>query len=188
MQENEDFEKLYTTDLNANHHAAPDDDNAIWIWNRFTQNLQMNTGMSIIRTALWIIGIFTLLSGIVGVSNIMLITVKERTREFGVRKAIGATPWSILRLIIVESVIITTFFGYIGMLLGIGANAYLDATAGSKTVDSGLFELTIFLNPTVGLGVCLEATLVMIVAGTIAGLVPARRAAHIKPIDALRAE
>ncbi|MFQ7112984.1 ABC transporter permease [Hallella bergensis] len=188
VQENEDFEKLYTTDLNTNHHAAPDDGNAIWIWNRFTQNLQMNTGMSIIRTALWIIGIFTLLSGIVGVSNIMLITVKERTREFGVRKAIGATPWSILRLIIVESVIITTFFGYIGMLLGIGANAYLDATAGSKTVDSGLFELTIFLNPTVGLGVCLEATLVMIVAGTIAGLVPARRAAHIKPIDALRAE
>lgn len=188
VQENEDFEKRYTTDLNANHHAAPDDDNAVWIWNRFTQNLQMNTGMSIIRTALWIIGIFTLLSGIVGVSNIMLITVKERTREFGVRKAIGATPWSILRLIIVESVIITTFFGYIGMLLGIGANAYLDATAGSKTVDSGLFEITIFLNPTVGLGVCLEATLVMIVAGTIAGLVPARRAAHIKPIDALRAE
>ncbi len=188
VQENEDFEKRYTTDLNANHNAAPDDDNAIWIWNRFTQNLQMNTGMSIIRTALWIIGIFTLLSGIVGVSNIMLITVKERTREFGVRKAIGATPWSILRLIIVESVIITTFFGYIGMLLGIGANAYLDATAGSKTVDSGLFEMTIFLNPTVGLGVCLEATLVMIVAGTIAGMVPARRAARIKPIDALRAE
>ena len=74
------------------------------------------------------------------------------------------------------------------MLLGIGANAYLDATAGSKTVDSGLFEMTIFLNPTVGLGVCLEATLVMIVAGTIAGMVPARRAARIKPIDALRAE
>ena len=187
-QENEDFEEEYRARLNTNHHAAPDDESAIWIWNRFTQNMQMNKGISIIHTALWIIGIFTLLSGIVGVSNIMLITVKERTREFGIRKAIGATPASILRLIIVESVIITTFFGYIGMLLGIAANQYMDATAGQMKVDSGLFQATMFADPTVGIDVCIEATVVMILAGTLAGLIPARKAAHIRPIEALRAE
>ncbi len=185
---NEEFEKNYLARLNGNHRAAPDDEGAIWIWNRFTQSMQMNTGIGIIQTALWIIGLFTLLSGIVGVSNIMLITVKERTREFGIRKAIGATPWSILKLIIIESVIITTFFGYVGMLLGVVANEYMDATIGHTTVNSGVFEATMFLNPTVGIDVCIEATLVMIIAGTIAGLIPARKAAKIRPIEALRAE
>ena len=148
----------------------------------------MNQGMGFIRTALWIIGLFTLLSGIVGVSNIMLITVKERTREFGIRKAIGANPSSILRLIIIESVIITTIFGYIGMLLGIAANQYMDATLGHTQVDSGLFKATMFVNPTVGIDVCIEATVVMVIAGTIAGMVPARRASRIRPIEALRAD
>ena len=185
---NEEFEKNYLARLNGNHRAAPDDEGAIWIWNRFTQSMQMNTGIGIIQTALWIIGLFTLLSGIVGVSNIMLITVKERTREFGIRKAIGATPWSILKLIIIESVIITTFFGYVGMFLGVAANEYMDATIGHTTVNSGVFEATMFLNPTVGIDVCIEATLVMIIAGTIAGLIPARKAAKIRPIEALRAE
>ncbi len=185
---NEEFEKNYLARLNGNHRAAPDDEGAIWIWNRFTQSMQMNTGIGIIQTALWIIGLFTLLSGIVGVSNIMLITVKERTREFGIRKAIGATPWSILKLIIIESVIITTFFGYVGMLLGVAANEYMDATIGHTTVNSGVFEATMFLNPTVGIDVCIEATPVMIIAGTIAGLIPARKAAKIRPIEALRAE
>ena len=187
-EQNEAFEKAYTARLNRNHRAAPDDDNAVWIWNRFTQTLQMNNGIRIMHIALWVIGLFTLLSGIVGVSNIMLITVKERTREFGIRKAIGASPLSILRLIIVESVVITTFFGYIGMLCGIAANAYMDATIGRTVVDSGLFQFTMFVNPTVGLDVCLGATAVMIVAGTLAGLIPARRAAKIRPIEALRAE
>lgn len=185
---NERFETSYRAALNGNHRAAPDDESAVWIWNRFTQNLQMGTGMSIIRTALWVIGLFTLLSGIVGVSNIMLITVKERTHEFGIRKAIGARPWSILRLIIVESVVITTLFGYVGMVLGIAANQYMDATIGHQQVDMGLFEAAMFVNPTVGMDVCIEATIVMIVAGTLAGLVPARRAARIRPIEALREE
>ena len=118
----------------------------------------MNKGIAIIHTFLWVIGLFTLLSGIVGVSNIMLITVKERTHEFGIRKAIGAKPWSILRLIIVESVIITTIFGYVGMLFGVFANEYMDAT------------------------------LVMVIAGTIAGLIPAYKASRIRPIEALRAD
>jgi putative ABC transport system permease protein len=148
----------------------------------------MEQGIDIIRTALWIVGLFTLLSGIVGVSNIMLITVKERTHEFGIRKAIGAKPWSVLKLIIVESVIITTFFGYIGMVLGVAANEYMDATIGHESIDTGLFKATMFLDPTVGLDVCIEATMVMIIAGTIAGLIPAFKASRIRPIEALRAE
>lgn len=185
---NDAFEQQYRARINGNHRAAPDDESAIWIWNRFTQSLQMQQGIGIIRTALWVIGLFTLLSGIVGISNIMLITVRERTREFGIRKAIGAKPRSILWLVIAESVIITTFFGYIGMLLGIAANEYMDATIGHTTVSSGLFEATMFYNPTVGIDVCLAATAVMIVAGTLAGIVPARKAAKIRPIEALRAE
>lgn len=187
-QQNEAFEQRYRASLNGNHGAAPDDEEAVWIWNRFTQAMQMNTGMGMLHTALWIVGIFTLLSGIVGVSNIMLITVKERTHEFGIRKAIGATPWSILRLIIIESIIITTFFGYIGMVLGIAANEYMNATIGNMKVDSGLFTTTMFVNPTIGFDVCINATLLMVVAGTIAGLIPARKAARVRPIEALRAE
>ena len=188
MEENDRFEAAYRARINRSHRAAPDDESALWIWNRFTQNLQMNTATGIIRTALWVVGILTLLSGIVGVSNIMLITVKERTHEFGIRKAIGAKPWSILRLIIIESVVITTFFGYIGMLFGIAATQYMDATIGQTKVDNGLFQAQIFVNPTVGIGVCIQATLLMIVAGTVAGLIPARKAAKIRPIEALRAE
>ena len=185
---NEDFEHDYRQRINANHQAHPEDESSIWLWNRYTDNMQMQTGIGIIRTALWIVGLFTLLSGIVGVSNIMLITVKERTHEFGIRKAIGAKPWSILRLIIVESVIITTFFGYIGMVLGVMANEYMDATLGHDTIDTGLFQATMFVNPTVGLDVCFEATMVMVVAGTIAGLIPAFKASRIRPIEALRAD
>lgn len=187
-KENEAFEARYRATINRQHSAAPDDEDAIWIWNRFTQALQMSKGMNIIRIALWIIGLFTLLSGIVGVSNIMLITVRERTHEFGIRKAIGASPFVILRIIITESIIVTGFFGYIGMLLGIGANFYMDATLGSKPIETGLFTTTLFVNPTVGLGTCLGVTFVLIVAGTVAGLIPALKAARIRPIEALRAE
>lgn len=186
--QNQDFEKEYRTQLNASHRIAPDDEQAVWIWNRFTQNMQMQTGLGILNTALWVIGIFTLLSGIVGVSNIMLITVKERTREFGIRKAIGASPMSILRLIIIESIVVTTFFGYIGMVAGMAANWYMDATIGQTKVDTGLFQASMFVNPTVGFNVCIQATILMIVAGTIAGLIPARKAARIRPIEALKAE
>lgn len=186
--ENEAFESDYRARINRQHRAAPDDENAIWIWNRFTQALSMDTATGLLRTALWVIGILTLISGIVGVSNIMLITVRERTHEFGIRKAIGAKPWSILRLIIIESIVITTFFGYIGLVLGIAANLYMDATIGQETIDNGLFAIQMFTNPTVGIDVCVKATLLMIVAGTLAGMVPARKAAKIRPIEALRAE
>ena len=185
---NKAFENDYRRRLNANHQVHPEDERAIWISNAYTQNMQMEKGIGIIHTALWVIGLFTLLSGIVGVSNIMLITVKERTHEFGIRKAIGAKPWSILKLIIVESVIITTFFGYVGMLMGIFANEYMDATIGHEVTDLGVIQLTLFKDPTVGLDVCFEATMVMIIAGTIAGLIPAFKASKIRPIEALRAE
>jgi len=185
---NEAFEKNYRRRLNANHQAHPEDERSIWLWNNYTQSLQMENATAIIHTFLWVIGLFTLLSGIVGVSNIMLITVKERTHEFGIRKAIGAKPWSILKLIITESVIITTFFGYLGMLLGIAANEYMDATLGHEVTDLGVQKITLFVDPTVGLDVCFEATMVMVIAGTIAGLIPAYKASRIRPIEALRAD
>lgn len=188
QEDNEQFEKNYRASINNNHQAAPDDDRTIWLWNRYMDNIQMNQGIAIMQTALWIVGLFTLLSGIVGVSNIMLITVKERTREFGVRKAIGAKPWSILKLIITESIIITSFFGYIGMVCGVVANEIMDATIGHTTVDTGLFKAAMFVNPTVGLGTCIGATIAIVIAGTIAGLIPAIKAARIRPIEALRAE
>ena len=188
QEDNEQFEKNYRASINNNHQAAPDDDRTIWLWNRYMDNIQMNQGIGIMQTALWIVGLFTLLSGIVGVSNIMLITVKERTREFGVRKAIGAKPWSILKLIITESIIITSFFGYIGMVCGVAANEIMDATIGHTTIDTGLFKAAMFVNPTVGLGTCIGATIAIVIAGTIAGLIPAIKAARIRPIEALRAE
>ena len=187
-EDNEQFEKNYRASINNNHQAAPDDERTIWLWNRYVDNIQMNQGIAIMQTALWIVGLFTLLSGIVGVSNIMLITVKERTREFGVRKAIGAKPWSILKLIITESIIITSFFGYIGMVCGVAANEIMDATIGHTTIDTGLFKAAMFVNPTVGLGTCIGATIAIVIAGTIAGLIPAIKAARIRPIEALRAE
>ena len=187
-EDNKQFEKNYRASINNNHQAAPDDERTIWLWNRYMDNIQMNQGIAIMQTVLWIVGLFTLLSGIVGVSTIMLITVKERTREFGVRKAIGAKPWSILKLIITESIIITSFFGYIGMVCGVAANEIMDATIGHTTIDTGLFKATMFVNPTVGIGTCIGATITIVIAGTIAGLIPAIKAARIRPIEALRAE
>lgn len=185
---NEEFEKNYRKALGAKHRFAADDTRAIWLWNNFTHYLQTQNGLNILRTAIWIIGIFTLLSGIVGISNIMLITVKERTREFGIRKALGAKPLSILRLIILESVALTTFFGYIGMVAGIAVTEYMNATMSGKTMDAGLFSQTVFLDPTVDISIAIQATLTLVIAGTLAGLFPARKAVKIRPIEALRAE
>ncbi len=182
------FENEVRTTLNAAHRAAPDDRRAVWIWNRFKQNLQMQKGRSILLTALWIIGLFTLVSGVVGVSNIMLITVKERTHEFGIRKALGARPGNILNLIVTESVIITAFFGYIGMLLGMIACEILDMTVGQSKMEIFGQSVKMLENPSVGLSTAIGATVVLIVAGTIAGIFPAMQAAKVKPIEALRAE
>lgn len=185
---NEAFEKQYRKVVAANHRFDPTDDSAIWIWNRFTQYLQQQGAANMIRIAIWVIGIFTLLSGIVGVSNIMLITVKERTHEFGIRKALGAKPSSILWLIIVESVVITTLFGYIGMVAGVAATEWMNASFGKQTMDAGIFSTTVFLNPTVDITIAIQATLTLVIAGTLAGLFPARKAVIIRPIEALRAD
>ena len=185
---NDNFEEKFRNMMGSSHRFDPSDKSAIHIWNRFTQYLQSQGAMGILRTAIWVIGIFTLLSGIVGVSNIMLITVKERTREFGIRKALGAKPSSILFLIIVESVVITTFFGYIGMVAGIGATEWMNSAFGNQTMDNGIWSSTVFHDPTVDLSIAIQATLTLIIAGTLAGFFPARKAVLIRPIEALRAD
>ena len=185
---NEAFEKEYRAVLNSHHNVAPNDSRAIRIDNQFTSNMQMGKMQKALHYAFWFIGILTLLGGIVGVGNIMLITVKERTREFGIRKAIGARPWAITRLILAESVAITAAFGYIGMLLGMIGCQILDKTVGQSVMEVANQKIAILVNPLVGMGEAIEVTVVLIVAGTLAGLFPAHRAAKVTPIEALRAE
>ena len=188
LKEHQDFQDSYTGALKRMHEIAPDDRRGIWVRNGYTDNLEMSNASRILSLAMWILGLLTLVSGIVGVSNIMLITVKERTHEFGIRKAIGAKPHNILSLIIAESVTITAIFGYVGMFLGMVACEILDKTVGQRGVNIGFEEIRMLVNPSVGLDVALEATLLLIVAGTLAGIIPAWKAAKVKPIEALRAE
>ena len=188
LEEHRAFEEEYTGGIKRLHDIAPDDYNGLWVRNGYTDNLEMTKASSILRIALWILGLLTLVSGIVGVSNIMLITVKERTHEFGVRKAIGAKPGDILKLIIAESIFITAIFGYVGMLIGMIACQVMDKTVGQQAVDIGFDKIQMLVNPTVGLDVAMEATLLLIIAGTLAGIIPAWKAARVKPIEALRAE
>lgn len=152
--------------------------------------MMLNGMLNGIALFIWVIGIGTLTAGIVGVSNIMLITVRERTREFGIRKAIGATPFSILKLIIVESILITAVFGYLGMILGIGLtegiNSVMEMMNAGKNVSQD--DMSIFLNPTVNLSVVLSATALIIGAGVLAGYFPARKAVKITAIEAMRNE
>ena len=186
--ENEAFEARLRSAINLKHSAAPDDASATWIENRFVQSMQMDKGMGLIRKGLWIIGILTLVSGIVGVGNIMLITARERRLEFGIRKAIGARPWDILKLMLSESVVITAIFGYVGMFLGFVACDIMDRTVGSRTTVVLGEEITMMSDPGVGLDVALQATLLLVVAGALAGLIPAWKAAKVKPVEALKAE
>ncbi|MBO4585207.1 MAG: ABC transporter permease [Bacteroidales bacterium] len=188
LEEHKAFEEEYSAALKRMHDIAPDDRRGIWIQNGYTDNLEMTKASNILSIALWILGLLTLISGIVGVSNIMLITVKERTHEFGIRKAIGAKPGNILTLIIAESVTITAIFGYAGMLLGMVACQVMDQTIGQNYVDVGFDKIRMLVDPSVGLDTALEATMLLIIAGTIAGIVPAWKAARVKPIEALRAE
>ena len=186
LQSSEDFEKSYREAIAKVKQFDAEDRSAIWVSNRFSQYLQQQTASDLLRTSIWVIGIFTLLSGIVGVSNIMLITVKERTHEFGIRKALGAKPYSILTLIIAESITITTLFGYVGMIAGIACTEYMNKIAGEQVVDIGAASATVFVNPTVDLHIAIQATLTLIIAGTLAGFFPARKAVMIRPIEALR--
>lgn len=183
-----DFEKRLLRRLSAEHHFDPTDESALWIDNNMERYKEMMTVFGGISLFVWIIGLGTLFAGIVGVSNIMLVTVTERTFEFGIRKALGAKPSSIIRLILTESVMVTATFGYIGMVLGVavmeGVNYFITH---QPAQDSGSgFAPTIFLNPTLDLSVAVSATAVLVAAGLIAGYIPAYRAAQLKTIDALR--
>lgn len=183
----EDLRKKMASSMNFN----PEDKQAIWINNaqrEYTETKKIFGGITLFVT---IIGIFTLIAGIVGVSNIMLVSVKERTREIGIRKAIGAPPLSILKSIILESLIITAIFGYIGMLLGIGIteiiNFMMEQQANAQAATEEV-QMSVFKNPTVNLGYALFATVVLVISGMIAGYLPARKAVKIKPIEAMREE
>jgi len=139
-----------------------------------------------IQILTWIVGIGTLLAGVIGVSNIMLVIIKERTQEIGVMRAIGATPWKVISQIIMESVFLTTLAGYLGLFSGIlvleGANKLLEMAA--KNGGDGIF----IKNPEINFGVAVACLMILIISGAIAGYLPAKRAVEIKPIDALRAE
>lgn len=167
------------TILAENHTYDPEDPRAAFIHNNVEEFQKMVSMMNGIRVFVWIVGIGTLLAGVVGVSNIMLVAVRERTREIGVRKALGATPGSIVRLVLQEAVLITAIAGYVGLVLGV---AVLEA------MGYALRGVEMIQQPQVDLGVAVSATVLLVVAGAIAGFFPARRAAAIRPIEALREE
>ena len=161
------------------HRYDPKDEKALFIRNmleNFKQVMMLFLG---IKVFVWIIGIGTIIAGIVGISNIMMITVKERTREIGVRKAIGATPGSIISMVLLEAVVITTFAGYFGLVSGVGL---------LELISNNMQASDFFRNPEVNLGIATIDTLLLVFSGTFAGFFPALKAARIKPIEALRDE
>lgn len=169
--------------LGKRHNFSPDDPQAVGMYNN-EENFKQFTGLfSGIKIFVFFVGVFTLIAGVIGVSNIMLIIVKERTREIGIRKAIGATPFSIVSLIIFESIIITAFSGYLGLLTGTGL---LDLIR--YGIEKANAKLPYFTHPEVDLGIALIATIILVISGALAGLVPALKAARIKPIEALMAD
>lgn len=186
---NDKFNDNLKNTMSKSLRFDPKDTQALWIRNSqrdYIETMKIFAGITLFVS---IIGIFTLIAGIVGVSNIMLVTVKERTREIGIRKAIGAPPFSILGSIIIESILITTIFGYIGMMMGIGlteiVNFIMNQMAAQNPSDTGM---SVFKDPTVNLSYALISTTILIISGVIAGYMPARRAVRIKPIEAMREE
>lgn len=178
-EDGKEVEQTVRKSLASSHSFDPEDQSAVHIWNRFTNYLTQMTAMSILDIAVWVIGVFTLLSGIVGVSNIMFVSVRERTHEIGVRRAIGAKPRVILRQIVAESIVITTMFGYIGVAVGMIVTGVIDYV--SKNVK-------FLVDPTVNISIAIKVTIVLIVAGAFAGLFPAIKATKVKPVEALRDE
>lgn len=165
--------------LSAKHQFDPEDQRALFIFNTITEYEKFMQLFASIRIFIWVIGIMTIIAGIVGVSNIMMIVVKERTKEIGVRKALGATPWSIISLILQESVLITGVAGYTGLVIGVVL---------LEVVGNAIKGVDYFANPEINMNVALLATFILIVAGMFAGFVPARKAAAVKPVEALRDE
>ncbi|MCK5857659.1 MAG: ABC transporter permease [Bacteroidales bacterium] len=179
LEQSLEMEKAVKQLLARTHDFDPNDPRAVHIWNTIEDFMEFNNLFSMIRKFIWFIGIMTIIAGIVGVSNIMIIIVKERTKEIGIRKAIGASPGSIIGLIMLESVLITSFAGYVGLVVG---TFVLEAI--SKYVPA----LDYFKNPEVDIQTALTATAVLVVSGALAGLWPAMKAANVKPIEALRDE
>ncbi|MDD2612541.1 MAG: FtsX-like permease family protein, partial [Bacteroidales bacterium] len=187
---NEEFGKDLKKTLSRVLIVDPDDEQAIGMWNQAADYVQTMKIFSTINLFVLFIGLCTLIAGIVGVGNIMVITVKERTREFGIKKALGATPGNILLSILLESVVITTTFGYIGLLFGVGLLEIISKviSMGSGGGKEGSQSMSIFLDPSVDLSTAILATLILIFSGLIAGYIPARKAVRIKPIEAMRAD
>jgi putative ABC transport system permease protein len=169
--------------LRQRHTIHPDDDRAVGSFNLEQEWNKMTNLFKGIRGLVWIVGIGTLLAGVIGVSNIMLIVVKERTKEIGIQRAIGATPANIINQIIIESVFLTAFAGYFGLALGVGLLELLN-----YILNSSGAEATMFSNPEVDFNAAMKALGILVISGVFAGLIPAKRAVSIKPIDALRDE
>ncbi|MEM7551403.1 MAG: ABC transporter permease [Bacteroidota bacterium] len=164
---------------------AEDDERAIRVNNSLEDFMRFQNLFAGIRGFLFFVGICTLIAGVVGISNIMLIVVKERTREIGVRKAIGATPRSVIGLFLMEALLITLASGYIGLVGGI---AFIEFDVLSNMMETFGFPMDFFRNPQINIRGAIGATVVLAIAGTLAGYFPARRAAKIRPIEALRDE
>jgi putative ABC transport system permease protein len=171
--------ELIRQDLSEKMKFNPTDPRAIFVYNSIENYKTFMNLFANIRLFIWIIGIGTIIAGIVGVSNIMMIVVKERTKEIGIRKSMGATPWSIISLILQESILITSFAGYIGLVLGVGL---------LHLISSTLPATDYFANPEVNIQVAVYATVLLVICGALAGFVPARKAASVKPVVALRDE
>lgn len=177
------LEEDILTLLKKRHKIAPEDIRAIGVSNKARDAQEINAMFTGLNMFIWMVGIGTLLAGIVGVSNIMIITVKERTREIGIRKALGAKPGSIIGSLLLESVMVTGIAGYSGLVLGV---ALLEGV--SAMLSKFNIELPFFRQPEIDLKIAISALLLLIMAGVLAGLMPALRAARIMPIEAMRAE
>jgi putative ABC transport system permease protein len=182
-EKNERFNDRTIGNLAEIHHFDPKDKVAVNLTNQLRTYLQTIGILNAIVIFIWIIGLSTFFTGMVGVCNIMLITVKERTKEFGIKKALGATPSSILKGIIMESVCITTLFGYLGLFLGIGVNFMFNSFLKNNPDIEGL---AMFKNPTINLNIAIGAMVVLIVVGAMAGYIPSRQAVKIMPVVAMR--
>lgn len=178
-----EVEKKVVELLQRRHSVAAEDRRAIRSFN-MAEPAKMVKGLFIgINSFIWFVGLGTLMAGIVGVSNIMIITVKERTREIGIRKAIGASPMNIVSTLLLESILVTSIAGYAGLVLGVGLIEVI-----ALGLDSAGMQLPYFKNPEIDFQVAITAVILLIVVGALAGLVPALRAAKIMPIEAMRAD